>query len=393
MNDINVNTVSKLELLKDNNDAELNCNDEANNANKNKQPKSMLELLKGYLLIIAYSFVISINDILLKMSFTLSATDSAIIRYLLQLITMFIIIKYKKLSLLGSPKDRMLLTIRALTGVGALFFVFFAVKLINPSDFKVINHSNIIFTAILARIFLKEKLTVVHFVTFCLSVVGVLFIAQPRFLFESHIQISVLNETVNATDSLIAINANSLITDKSLATTFGIIFTILAAATVGTSHVILKKLCNNNVHFSVATIYAAYYGLPLAIILSTALTLGGITHKEFKAKEIEYLPLHLLYTTIASFIGIFAQVLLNLALKYEDPTKLGIVKTIDVFFVFFLQYFLLSIKVNLFSLLGALSIILGAILLLLFKLFEAKLRHSRKLDLKFSFFKFFFYKF
>ena len=365
-----------------NKDSPLSCLKEA--GNDEEKPKSMFQLLKGYLLIIAFSLVISMNGILLKMSFTLSGSDSSTIRYFLQLVTMFIIAKCKKLSILGPPKERKLLTYRGLSGIAGLVFGFFAIKLINPSDLKVINHSNIIFTAILARIFLKEKLTFMHIVTFCLTVVGVVFIAQPRLLFKKYLSIDVLNQTLNETNAEIAIRDSSLVQDKSLQAILGVTFAIISAFGAGSSRVILKKLCNNKVHFSIATIYASYFGLPLSIILSVVLTLTGVTHKEFLEKEFKYLPMHLLYTTIAAFIGIFAQVLLNLALKYEDATKLGIVKTIDVFFAFILQYFLLNIKVNMFSIIGATSILLGAVLLLLFKIIEAKLSQMRAKKIKAS---------
>ena len=387
MNDLVESKIPHSEQIPLKENYETEANDLKNkeiNANEEEKPKSLFQLLKGYLLIIAFSLIVSMNGILLKMSFTLSGADSAAIRYFLQLIVMFIIAKYKKISVFGPPKERRLLTYRGLTGIGGLIFGFFAIKLINPSDLKVINHSNIIFTAILARIFLKEKLTIMHFLTFCLTVIGVLFIAQPKFLFDKHIQFSALNTTANETDTQIAINESSLVADKSLAATLGVTFAILSSCAAGISRVVLKKLCNNKVHFSIATIYAAYYGLPLGLILSLALTLSGITHKEFVEKELKYLPIHLLYTVIASFIGIFAQVLLNLALKYEDATKLGIVKTIDVFFAFILQYFLLNIKVNMFSIFGALSILLGAVLLLLFKIVEAKVKHLIKRNNKTS---------
>jgi drug/metabolite transporter (DMT)-like permease len=232
--------------------------------NDEEKAKSIFQLLKGYLLIIAFSLIISMNGILLKMSFTLSGSDSSTIRYFLQLITMFIIAKCKKLSILGPPKERKLLSFRGLSGIAGLVFGFFAIKLINPSDLKVINHSNIIFTAILARIFLKEKLTIMHIVTFCLTVVGVVFIAQPGFLFNKYLSVNVLNQTtLNETNEEIAIRDSSLIQDKSLAATFGVTFAIISAFGAGSSRVILKKLCNNKVHFSIATIYASYFGLYL----------------------------------------------------------------------------------------------------------------------------------
>ena len=82
-----------------NKDSPLSCLKEA--GNDEEKPKSMFQLLKGYLLIIAFSLVISMNGILLKMSFTLSGSDSSTIRYFLQLVTMFIIAKCKKTNTIG----------------------------------------------------------------------------------------------------------------------------------------------------------------------------------------------------------------------------------------------------------------------------------------------------
>lgn len=59
---------------------------------------------------------------------------------------MLIIAKYHRLNQLGDKVERKLLTYRGLFGVISLIFGYFAIKYINPSDFKAINHSGIIIT-------------------------------------------------------------------------------------------------------------------------------------------------------------------------------------------------------------------------------------------------------
>ncbi len=139
-------------------------------------------LLKGYILTIVFALCSCISSILVKKSFTLSGSDSAVIRYLIQFVTMLIIAKYKNLNPFGIKEQRKLLTYRGLAGITSLLCGFFAIKFINPSDFKAINHSSIIITAILARLFLKEKLTIAHVLALILTIIGVLLISQPSFI-------------------------------------------------------------------------------------------------------------------------------------------------------------------------------------------------------------------
>ncbi len=51
-------------------------------------------------------------------------------------------------------------------------------------------------TAILSRIFLKEKITIAHFIGFVLTVLGVIFISKPAVFFPHHRAAS-LNQTLN----------------------------------------------------------------------------------------------------------------------------------------------------------------------------------------------------
>lgn len=356
---------------------------EAEDVVQTVKPKiSYFTLLKGYLLIILFAFIVTINAILLKMAFIYSGSDAATVRYFLQFISMLIVIKCKNLNALGPQNERKLLCLRAFTGIFGLVSAVFAIKFINPSDFKAISHSKLILTAILARIVLKEKLTSIHLATFLLTIVGVLFISQPTFLFSKFKNEAnyTTNFTATFNDTVKDAQNFSIIADSNLAFLVGIFLSLLSAFGASSSAVILKRLCIKEVHFSLVTIYAAYFGFPFCLILSIVLTASGVTHKNFVKNELEYLPLHTFYIVLASAFGIIGQVLMNLAYKYEDATKLSIVKTIDVFWAFILQYIFLNIKVNIFSVVGALTILFGAFVILVFKIIENKYKHylSRK---------------
>ena len=67
--------------------------------------------------------------------------------------------------------------------------------MLTPSDAAALGNTSIIFTAVLARIFLKEQLGVIHFVAITLTITGVIFISKPSFLFGSLTAPASLNGT------------------------------------------------------------------------------------------------------------------------------------------------------------------------------------------------------
>jgi drug/metabolite transporter (DMT)-like permease len=94
------------------------------------------------------------------------------------------------------------------------------------------------------------------------------------------------------------------------------------------------------------------------------------------------LPMDIFYSTLASFSSLMGQIFLNKSFKYEDATKIAITKTIDVFFSFVLQFFLLDIAVDALSIVGAIAILVGTFFVLLFRLVENKFDDKKKKELE-----------
>ncbi|KND02611.1 uncharacterized protein SPPG_01697 [Spizellomyces punctatus DAOM BR117] len=85
--------------------------------------------------------------------------------------------------LLG-PKDvRLLLVLRGVIGFGGLTCGWFALSMLNLADATVLGFLSPVFTAILARFILKEPYELIDGITGALSMIGVIFIARPSFLF------------------------------------------------------------------------------------------------------------------------------------------------------------------------------------------------------------------
>ena len=138
----------------------------------------------------------------------------------------------------------------------------------------------------------------------------------------------------------------------------------------------LKKLSNSKVHWATNTIYVCWFGIPFSTAISAVLVYLRLVHTEWEMEKKD-LPMDLFYSVLASLLSIVGQILLNLALRYEDAARIAIVKAVDVFFSFMLQYLFLNIHIDMTSVIGATSIIVGTFFVLVFKLLNDKYEDYR----------------
>lgn len=262
----------------------------------------------------------------------------------------------------------------------AIATIYCAILFVDPSDIVSLTHTSLIMTAILAKIFLKEKLTIAHFIGILLTAAGVIFITQPSFIFASNPSISnislfVCNKTMkrslneNLSDECAVTKFNK--STKTESTQFGIVLTLIAAFLVSCTYLVIKKLTIRKVNWATNNIFVSLIGLPLSVISSILFIRFGLAHVNFAAEKKD-LPMDLFYSILAALLANVAQIFLNLALQYEDTTKIAITKTTDVFAAFILQFLLLDIKPDLMSILGAFLIILATCFVLVYKLLYLK---------------------
>ena len=335
---------------------ELNKLKKATNSLKNENfehGKTKIEQLKGYFLAVLSALGFCISQVLMKRAKYLSPTDHSTIRYVITLLVMILILRYKKLNILGPRKYFKLLAVRGLIGSAAFIVYYFAIMFLSPSDTVTLIHVDIIITVIVSRVFLNEALSVVHLIAIVFTLNGIVFISKPSFIFN--------NET-----NVYAENVQTII---------GIIFALLSALGTSCQYFIIKKLTNKKVHWACSVIYGCWTGIPMSMCISAILVHYESYHKSFVDIEIKVLPMDLLISFIAGCISLFSQVVLNIAFKYEESTRIAIAKTSDVLFSCILQYFLLNIIIDLYGLLGSCLVLLGTILILVFKLVENKYKN------------------
>jgi len=208
---------------------------------ENLDQKNLFEKIcafRGYFYGLLMAFCLSIALILVKMCKVLNGSEHAAIRYIIQLILMIVIGKFKKLDFFNYEWAIMKwLLARGVIGATTIILGMFAVLLLEPSDVSTLNNLTIITTAILARFILKEKLSLVHFLAALLSITGVIFVLRPAFIFTStkiHIPVNISStstENIKKNDS----SGNIMI---------GVILIIISTFLAGATNVIIKKLCD-----------------------------------------------------------------------------------------------------------------------------------------------------
>jgi drug/metabolite transporter (DMT)-like permease len=338
-------------------------------AEQEQAPVSCINRYRGYIFSFLTALFFAISNVLVQKAPLLNGSDHLVVLFTINLISMFFVACFQRVNIFGPSGARFLLVTRGLFGVLAVAFLYIALVLIPPSDVAAISHTSIIITAILARILLKEKLGIVHLLSLCLTITGVVFISKPSVFFPvkaSPNETSTVEAEANSGSSFGAL-------DKF---TVGLMCMIIAAFLFGVLQVVLKSLCNVKVHWSVSTIYIAYFGLPICVASSVLLIYFGFAHRTFT--NFKALQVNVAFSGASAVMAILGQCSLNIALNYEDATKVSILKTIDVFIAFVLQFFILNIRLDVFSVLGSLAILVGTFLVMAFKGLEASYEKKTK---------------
>jgi drug/metabolite transporter (DMT)-like permease len=264
--------------------------------------------------------------------------------------------------------------------------MYFAILFLKPSDLVSLSQTSLVITALLGRIFLKERLTLGHFIAILLTISGVVLISKPSIFFAKeemeelkHAEQVVCNGTLNnnnnntmiASECAEILDEEKKIFNDNLKLALGIGLTFVSAFSTSCVFLVLKKLNNSKVHWASNTIFVCWFGIPFSLLISILLYKLGYSHQNL-ALEKKDLPMDLFYSVLSSILSVVGQILLNKCLMYEDATKIAITRTTDVLFTTILQYFILNIVIDLLSAVGAFNIMMGSFFILVFKLFEDK---------------------
>lgn len=334
--------------------------------------------LTGFFISVISSLLNVLANILLKKVTFFNGFDNSAILFLLQLTVLFIIAKVNQLNVFGDKENYKILFFRGFMGGIGLIAYYVSVKLIDPSDAISLISSNVIFVAIIGRIYMKEKFTIIHIIALIFILLGIVCITQPASLIPKKQTGQDLNRSGNI--SLIQTSSHE---SYNIKTILGICIALGGSFMIAMNIVLMKELSERKIHFSVINLYASYFGLPLSIMCIVIAIFTGYDTKHSPLIDQYQILWEIFYSVISALSGIFSQVFLITALKFDDCTKISMYRTLDLLFTFLFQYFWLNISSNLFSIVGSACIGIGMVLIMGYKFIENNKKteiHSKDID-------------
>lgn len=195
-----------------------------------------LSLSARYMILSALGFSLMAMCVKLASQHGIPLLEIVAARALISLILSYWDIKRQGLPLLGQRKD--LLIARGVVGTLALICVYYSVTAIPLAEATVLQYLHPMFTAILALLFLKERLQLSTLICILLSFAGLLLIARPSWLLGEQTSLPTLPLTA----------------------------AILGAFGSAIAYVLVRKL-NETEYHSVIIFYFPLIALPFSLIL------------------------------------------------------------------------------------------------------------------------------
>ncbi len=254
-------------------------------------------------------------------------------RALVSVCLSYLAVKHKSISIWGHNKP--LLIARGAVGAFALMGVYYAVTTLPLAESTILQYLHPIFTALLALIFLKERIHISTIICIILSLTGLIIMIKPDLFSTSTLN---FNELGAATTTL---------------PPWSIAAGLLGAFGSGVAYVLVRKLSQTE-DPSVIIFYFPLVALPISLIF-----LG----ENFIMPNWQQLGLLVL-------VGIFTQVGqigLTKAMQYEQAGKATAYSYVQVIFAALLGWLIFSEIPSLYTVLGGSLIILGAIVNVVFK--------------------------
>ncbi|XP_051883836.1 solute carrier family 35 member G1 isoform X1 [Pristis pectinata] len=269
----------------------------------------------------------SVLALLVKKIEGIHALEISGIRCLFQWLFTFPIIIYNEEDILGPKGLRLLLFLRGLLGATAMMLLFYAIQQMHLADATVIMFSNPVFVSIFAWIFLKEKCTLLDPIFISFTLVGVVLIARPQFLFGS--QISGFEN--NYKDHI-----------RGTAAAFA------SAICVALTLIVIRKM-GKSVNYFLSIWYYSVVGSVLS--MSVVLII--------REWSLPFCGMDRAFLILIGILGIGGQAFLTKALQIEKAASVALIKTMEVVLAFILQYLFLNRSPTWWSLGGALCVTSG----------------------------------
>ncbi len=269
-----------------------------------------------YMLMSAFAFALMSSCVKLVSTYGIPVFEIVAARAVVSLIISYADIKRKRISVWGNNKK--LLIARGVAGSLALICVYFAVATLPLAEATILQYLHPVFTALLALVFLRERIQLSTIICIVFCIVGLLVMVSPGLTFDSTAALPWLSVTA----------------------------ALLGALGSAIAYVIVKRLSSSE-DSSVIIFYFPLIALPLSVFF-----LGN----DFVMPDTEALLL-LLFVGISTQVG---QIGLTKAMQTEVASKATAYSYVQVVFSIILGWLFFSEIPSIWTWAGGTLIIIGA---------------------------------
>jgi len=323
----------------------INGNEEENinkkKSNNIRKCLAYMERFSGILYALLGSFLFTCSNFLLK-QLNVNMLDVLIIRSFIQGLISIGFIIYKGYRPFPNSNG-LLVLIRSLFSAAGTISFFYCLSLLPLPDLTTLRYTQVVWTALLALIIFRERITLATIIASILTLIGVICVAQPTFLFP---QPKILNETFQET-----------LTTKNNQRLFGMLIALSCALSISMSIVLNKKLIQKNVRQSIIMFYFLLTTLSILLVIRIHYwTLSKSRKQEFNFKKI-FLTKDFIFASLITISQLIPMILAQKAIKREHPSIVTVVQSADILFAIILQNIFSLIKTNLLALMGSILVL------------------------------------
>ena len=299
---------------------------------------------KGFALVLFSCLCSAANSMAIKkLAGRISAIEIAFFRQLTMFVYLSPPLVFRKTSMIIERKHAPFISLWVITSTTSICCSYYALEHISAGDAVAIIFSAPIFTGIIAWIFLREKLTLLDALFVVLTIVGIILIARPSFIFVG-LQVPHHGNMV-----------------------LGVVVALASTLCTSVSTVLMRKLGKTDIH--------PFYQLWVLGMVGSALiaTVASI----FKVWSLPQCGMERIIIIISCCLALGAHIPLLYAVKVEKAVNVAMFRTNMVIFTFIFEFAIFGTIPFYLSLIGTGLIILSSLATTLKKWIAANQnRHS-----------------
>jgi len=314
---------------------------------------SYIERFSGIIYSLIASLLFTCSNFIIK-QLDVVLLDVFLIRFVIQGIISLIFIIYKGYHPFTFNSNSLLIFIRSLIAATGSLCFYIALSLLSLPDLTTLRYTQVIWTAILALMIFRERITRPTILASLLTLIGVICVAQPSFLFTKL-------KSFNATSQV----SLSKPDEQRL---LGMLVALLCAFSTSMSIVLNKKLLENKVRQSIIMFHFILLTFTILLITQTYYwTFSKTNQQKFQIEKI-YFTKNFLIATILATLQLIPMVLSQKSIKREHPSIVTVIQASDILFAIILQNIFSINKSNKLALIGSTLVLTSIVIVGVHKL-------------------------